>query len=514
MLMQCVRRPIAVSGLILTIAVSSAFAQPAAGQPAGGATGTAASQPTAQQQVAEFLLSSISPGSEAARYTDVMDAITRAGNGDGAGAQALLEKAAKNNPKLPPSEVMIARLLLRFGQPGPGRTELEKAVVAHPKDPEAYLLFAEGALQDGRVTDAEALLTKVQPYIKEYNESPKRKSYFDSHLAADLTAVAVARAAAGASEQWDTAVERAKDWVKADPDSAQAHQQLGRALFKQMQANYAQNALNEFQKAAEKDKNATHPYIILAQLYQEAGKDKDAETSIKYALDARQGGKDLNVNLQAANWALSTSTQENKRLDDAQKYADSAMQIDPKSLDAKVLRAVIARLKGDLTTAEKLLKDVVEQAPGNVAANNQLALVLVEIADQKNDQTKRDQAKQYAENNMLRTTQGNQFSPEVFATYAWVLYKNGEKEKAGQYLDKVLATKQLTPDMAFYVGKILQDSGKTSEAIQFLESALKSAAPFAQRDASNKLLAELQKQKEKDDKDKKGTEPTSTPASK
>jgi len=515
MIMQSTGRHSIAIGLILAVAALAIFAQPAAAQPAApGAAAATANQPTPQQQVAEFLLSSINPGNEAARYTDVMDAITRALNNDGAGAQALLEKAAKNNPKLPPSEVMIARLLLRLGQPAPGRVELEKAVVAHPKDPEAYLLFAEGALQDNRITDAAALLSTVQPLIKDYSESPKRKNYFDSHLAADLTAVAVARAAAGAAEQWDTAVERAKEWVKADPDSAQAHQQLGRALFKQMQPNYAQNALTEFQKAAEKDKNATHPYIILAQLYQEAGKDKDAETSIKYALDARQGGKDLNVNLQAANWALSTSTQENKRLDDAQKYADSAMQIDPKSLEAKVLRAVIARLKGDLTTAEKLLKDAVDEAPGNIAANNQLALVLVELAEQKKDPAKLNQAKQYAENNVLRTTQGNQFNPEVFATYAWVLYKNGEKDKAGPYLDKVLQTQRLTPDMAYYVGKILQDSGKTDQAIQFLESAVKTAAPFAQRDASNKLLAELQKQKEKDDKDKKGTEPTSAPASK
>src|SRR5262245_57561257 len=239
MIMQFTRRHSIAIGLVVAVAALAAFAQPAAAQPAAGGASQLTPQQQAQQQIAEFLLSSISPGSEAARYTDVMDAITRAGNSDGAGAQALLEKAAKNNPKLPPAEVMIARLLLRLGQPAPGRQELEKAVVAHPKDPEAYLLFAEGALQDNRVTDAEALLAKVQPYIKEYNESPKRKSYFDSHLAADLTAVAVARAAAGAAEQWDTAVERAKEWVKADPDSAQAHQQLGRALFKQMQPDYA-----------------------------------------------------------------------------------------------------------------------------------------------------------------------------------------------------------------------------------------------------------------------------------
>src|SRR5262249_14171681 len=160
---------------------------------------------------------------------------------------------------------------------------------------------------------------------------------------------------------------------------------------------------------------------------------------------------------------------------------DAALQIDPKSLDAKVLRAVIARLKGDLATAEKLLKEAVDQAPGNVAANNQLALVLVEQGDAQNNQSKKHQAKQYEENNMLRTTQGNQFSPEVFATYAWVLYKSGEKEKAGPYLDKVLATRQLTPDMAYYVGKILQDAGKIDEAIRFLEPADNSKAPFAQR---------------------------------
>jgi tetratricopeptide (TPR) repeat protein len=166
-----------------------------------------------------------------------------------------------------------------------------------------------------------------------------------------------------------------------------------------------------------------------------------------------------------------------------------------------------------------LLKDVVDTDTRNVAANNQLALVLIDLADQKNDPLKREQAKGYAENNMLRTTRGEQFSPEVFATYAWVLYKSGEKEKAGPYLDKVLATRQLTPDMAYYVGKILQDSGKTAEAIQFLESALKSAAPFAQRDASNKLLAELKAQQQsapdakKDDK-KGETTPTSTSGSK
>src|SRR5262245_56183989 len=107
MIIQSTGRHSIAIGLVLAVAAAT-FAQPSAAQPAAGAAQQDPKQQV-QQQVAEFLLSSISPGSEVARYTDVMDAITRAQNSDGAGAQALLEKAAKGNPKLPPAEVMIAR---------------------------------------------------------------------------------------------------------------------------------------------------------------------------------------------------------------------------------------------------------------------------------------------------------------------------------------------------------------------------------------------------------------------
>src|SRR5215467_12563756 len=104
MLIKFVRRQSAALAVILAVAVATVFsshaaAQPAAAGGAGGSGAAAANQPTAQQQVAEFLLSSINPGSETARYKDVMDAVTRALNNDGAGAQALLEQAAKQNPK-------------------------------------------------------------------------------------------------------------------------------------------------------------------------------------------------------------------------------------------------------------------------------------------------------------------------------------------------------------------------------------------------------------------------------
>jgi len=120
-------------------------------------------------------------------------------------------------------------------------------------------------------------------------------------------------------------------------------------------------------------------------------------------------------------------------------------------------------------------------------------------------------ALQYAKLNAASTTRGNQFSPEVLSTFAWTLYRNGQLADAEQALNQVLASRQLSPDTAYYIGKILQERGKIDEAIQFLDAAVKRPTPFAQRDATTKLLAELQKEKEKSDKDsEKGTTPTSS----
>jgi hypothetical protein len=64
----------------------------------------------------------------------------------------------------------------------------------------------------------------------------------------------------------------------------------------------------------------------------------------------------------------------------------------------------------------------------------------------------------------------------------------------------------ISPDTAFYVGKILQDRGKIDDAIKVLESALGSPSPFAQRQATGDLLQQLKKEKDQEkDKDKGGS---------
>jgi tetratricopeptide (TPR) repeat protein len=434
---------------------------------------------------AEWLVGNAVSDANSPQYKDVSEAITRFRNNDVSGARDLLIRARQNNPKLPPVEVMMGRLWAAANQLNSARSELEKAVIAYPNDPDAYIYFAEADLAEHRVTDAEAVLLKAKPLIDKYNENLKRKRNFDIRFNAGMAAVSEDR------NQWEAALPYLKAWLDFDPDNVAAHQRLGRALF---ELGKPTEAYNEFEAALKLDPKSINPYIALAELYEQAKDRTNAAKSISYAV--QKNAKDLNVHLQAARWALVTN-----QLNEAQKYAEKALQIDPKSLEAKILCGEIARFTGDLKTAESYLEQAVAQAPANIEASNQLALVLIESSEKD----KQDRAMQIAELNLRATAQGDRVNPEIAATYAWVMYKLGKTAEAEQILSKILSTGMISPDTAYYVGKMLQDRGKTDDAIKVLESALNSSSPFAQRQATAELLEQLKKEKEAKDKGSSAT---------
>jgi predicted Zn-dependent protease len=420
------------------------------------------------------------------------------GNGDDTGARELLSSAVQKNPKLPPVEVMMGRLL-SLRQAAAARAEFEKAVMAHPDDPDAYLIFAEAALQDHRVSDAEALLAEAKPLVEKFSANAKRKRGFEIRLNSFQAAVAEAR------EQWDTAAKYLKALQDLDPDNAvsvEEHLRMGKAMFKL--GKPATDVYFELEKATKIDPKTVNPYIYLAYLYEEAKQHAEAMKMVAQAV--KRNGNDLNVMLAAAKIALNTG-----EFKEAQTYADAALKIDSKSLEAKIIRGEVARFTSpaDLKMARSQFEQAVAQSPANVEASNQLALTLIESNDASDQQKALDLAKL----NAAATTRGNQFSPEVVSTYAWALYKTGHLQEAEQVLNQLLSQRQISPDTFYYVGKILQERGKSDDAIQFLEAALKVPTPFAQRDATTKLLADLKKEKDKNKDQEKGTTPTSSSSS-
>lgn len=131
--------------------------------------------------------------SDDSQYKEIGNAIERFSNRDIDGCRAILERARNNNPKLAPPGVMMSMLWLSVNQLAPARAELEETAVKFPGDPEPYLMLADLAFQDRRVTDSAVLFDKATQLTAAFEENPKRKRDFEIRCHAGNAAVAEAR---------------------------------------------------------------------------------------------------------------------------------------------------------------------------------------------------------------------------------------------------------------------------------------------------------------------------------
>jgi tetratricopeptide (TPR) repeat protein len=409
--------------------------------------------------------------SDDAQYKEINGAITRFGDRDIDGCRAILERARNNNAKLPPAGVMMAMLWLNVNQLLPARAELEQTTVKFPTDPEAYLMLADLAFQDRRVTDSAVLFERATQLTTTFEENPKRKRDFEIRGHAGTAAVAEAR------EQWADAQKQLEAWIALDPDNAGAHFRLGNVLFRLEQE---EAALAEFQEARKLDANALQPELALARLYDEGDKKDVAKKWIEAAM--KSAPDDAAVLLAAAQWYLGQND-----LETAQAIAEQVLAKDAKSLDGKIVRGVIARVARDYPTAAKYFNDAHLQSPGNFAASNSLALVLIESEEKESQQ----RAVEMAEANVARYRENSPQQVNALTTLAWVYYKLGRREDAEKILDQIARNNALTSDGAYYVAKLLSDRGEKDRAKAILEEVLTNEAVFATRPDAADLLKTL-----------------------
>ncbi len=405
----------------------------------------------------------------ASQAQEITDAIARFKQRDFEGTLKLLKQAVKNNPDLPPAQVIMAQWFSQANVPMGARNALEQAVVEAPADPEAYVIMGDVAMRERRVAEAELLYQKADGLNAKFEASVKRKDFLQPRILSGLATIAEVH------DNWSEAQKQLEAWLKLDPKSAVALQRLARCLFQQKNAD---GALEKLKEAAKADAAMLTPEAVLAQLYEQAGDRENAKKWMAAALKAAP--KDLKTRLVAGQWALETG-----QLDEAQSQAVAALQIDPKSLDAGILCGVVALFQKDYTAAEHYFEAAYLQSPRNFAANNNLALVLIE----QKDEAKKRRALEYAENNLRQYPK----VAEAASTYGWVLYKLGRLDDAEKALQAAVSGGQFNPDTAYYVARLSVDRGRESQAKQWLEIALKSPGPFALREEAKALLEQLKK---------------------
>jgi len=412
--------------------------------------------------------------SDDAMNKEITNAIARFRDRDIDGCRAILERSKSNNPKLPPPGVMMATLWMAVNQLPQAREELENAAVKFPADPESYLKLGDLAFGEGRITDADVLFAKAAELTSAFNENPKRRRDFDIRCAAGTAAVAERR------RQWENAQKQLAKWIELDPDNAGSRLRMGNVLF---QLGKEQEALAEFKEAKKIDKNSPLPELAMAQRNDEAKKRDAAKKWIQDAIKAAP--TDPAVQLFAARWYLQQSD-----LEAAKAAADTALKLDAKSLEAKFVRGLVARVGRDYATSQKFLNEAHFQSPGNFDVSNSLALVLIE----SDDEEARRRALELADTNVAKYRENTPQQIPAVTTLAWVFYKLGRREDAERILEQVRRSNALSSDGAFYVAKILADRGEKDLAQKILEEVIANEPMFAMKSEAADLLATLKKE--------------------
>ena len=138
------------------------------------------------------------------------------------------------------------------------------------------------------------------------------------------------------------------------------------------------------------------------------------------------------------------------------------MKLDPALKEAQKVQALVAWHLRDLAAAEAILEPLHRDAPADPAVANLLALALVE---------QDDAAKQVARHCSSPTSTPCSFHarPRSWPRWAGLSTARAASIQAEQKLRTAVSGVRTTPDIAYFLARVLADKGQTDDARKLLQ---------------------------------------------
>ncbi len=411
------------------------------------------------------------------RYPQIKAAFELFKNKEFQEAEDLLKQTCADNRELPPAGVIIGTWYFKSQAPALARAAFERAVRDDPSDPEAYVVFGDNAIQQRRFTDAILLYDKANEVLVSYDANPQRKTNLGIRAASGRAQVLEAR------EQWEDAEKALRSVLDKDAENLGAMMQLARVLFMQGGSANEQAAYDIFKKMYSINPEQAGRYELnMARLYQQDGRDKNAEKLVLLAL--KNDPDTLRTQLSAATWALELG-----KMDIAKSTAAAALALDKENVQVRLLQGVIARTEGDFAGAEEAFRAALAASPSNAAVLNQLAITLAT----QDSVDKRKQAAEFAQMaTKLFPDARNSVGRESAVTLAYVLLQLDKADAAKQQLMTALQGGGVTGDAAYFAAAIFHATGQSDVAVRILEDALEnSRGLFPMRPQAEALLQKI-----------------------
>jgi len=381
----------------------------------------------------------------------------------------LIKQEAPNHPDWAPPRMILARLLFGADQAALARRALEQCAIESPDYPDVYLTFGALALAESRISDARLNYEHAFKIVDKGDWADSQKRIFRREAHAGLVSVAEAR------QDWNEAIAQLGHWLELDPKSGQAHQRMGRALF---QLGKSDEAFKELTQAVKDSPTLEPAGVSMGWLYSQNANVAKASEWFESAIKAEP--QNPRARIAYASWLL-----ERRRAADAQASAQQALRLAPDSTDGRRLSALVDWHLGDPKGAETILDSLHRDLPGDLSVTNLLALALVD----QEDVTKRARGLKLAEDAARQSPR----SHEIQATLGWAHYRMGHLDPAEQALRTAASGLRPTPDIYYFLARVLFDKGNRPDAKKLLESAIKLPGGFAHRDDAGALLKSMEK---------------------
>src|SRR5690606_11982232 len=101
-----------------------------------------------------------------------------------------LRRAQQADPKLPPAEVLLAKMYFISGNLRAAEQALERAIQQSPNDPEAYVIQGDLALQTGKISQSQLSYEQGLRLLNSYTANDLRKKQVTIRAMSGLSLVA------------------------------------------------------------------------------------------------------------------------------------------------------------------------------------------------------------------------------------------------------------------------------------------------------------------------------------
>ncbi|MDX1251276.1 MAG: tetratricopeptide repeat protein [Gammaproteobacteria bacterium] len=179
-------------------------------------------------------------------------------------------------------------------------------------------------------------------------------------------------------------VERYKAEIKADPDKADAHFNLGVLYVKQ---SLTDAALQEFKETVRLNPGDATAHFYAGLIQDEKALLSEAVDSYLKAISLETKAEQLPKIIERLRIAVARGNMAQGRFTLAAGDLDVVLAENPKEMNALFYRAIVHASRGELGEAERVYRRLIEMSPGNLSARNNLAM-LYEATNREEDAIK------------------------------------------------------------------------------------------------------------------------------